>query len=215
MKISSVIFDMDGVMIDSEPQWAEAQITVLADFGITITEQDCEKLTRGKRIDELSETWIRKFQLPVSNYALSEAILAHGCSAIEHNGEALEGLYELLDFLKSNNIKLAVATSSPMVVIKAVFDRLKLWDYFPIQCTAMDEDYGKPHPAVYLRAVKRLGIEKQECIVIEDSVTGLIAAKAASLTTFLVNTNYQNEKFSIADERMASLLDIIKKLKQY
>ncbi|WP_409500732.1 hexitol phosphatase HxpB [Mannheimia glucosida] len=215
MQINSVIFDMDGVMIDSEPQWAEAQIAVLADLGINITEQDCEQLTRGKRIDELSDTWIKKFQLSVSNQALSEAILAHGCAAIEQHGKALTGLYELLDFLKSNHIKLAVATSSPPVVIKAVFDRLKLWDYFPIQCSAMDEEYGKPHPAVYLSAVKKLGIEKQECIVIEDSVTGLIAAKAANLTTFLVNTNYQNEKFSIADKRMASLLDVIEKLKQH
>ncbi|QLB18233.1 hexitol phosphatase HxpB [Mannheimia granulomatis] len=215
MKISSVIFDMDGVMIDSEPQWAEAQIEVLETLGVNITVEDCEKFTRGKRIDELSETWIKKFNLTISNAELSEAILAYGCNAIQKSGSALAGLHELLDFLQSNNIRLAVATSSPPVIIKAVFDRLKLWDYFPIQCTAMDEDYGKPHPAVYLSAVKNLGIEKQECIVIEDSVTGLIAAKAANLTTFLVNPHYQNEKFSIADERMLSLLDVITKLKQY
>ncbi|RGE48017.1 hypothetical protein MHD_05940 [Mannheimia granulomatis] len=59
MKISSVIFDMDGVMIDSEPQWSEAQIEVLETLGINITLEDCEKFTRGKRIDELSETWIK------------------------------------------------------------------------------------------------------------------------------------------------------------
>lgn len=64
-----------------------------------------------------------------------------------------------------------------------------------------------------MRAVKKLGLKKQECIVIEDSITGLIAAKAANLTTFLVNSNYENEKFSIADERMASLLDVMTKLK--
>ncbi|RGE48016.1 hypothetical protein MHD_05935 [Mannheimia granulomatis] len=157
----------------------------------------------------------KKFNLTISNAELSEAILAYGCNTIQKSGSALAGLYELLDFLQSNNVRLAVATSSPPVIIKAVFDRLKLWDYFPIQCTAMDEDYGKPHPAVYLSAVKKLGIEKQECIVIEDSVTGLIAAKAANLTTFLVNPHYQNEKFSIADERMLSLLDVITKLKQY
>ncbi|ACA30799.1 hexitol phosphatase HxpB [Histophilus somni] len=215
MQINSVIFDMDGVMIDSEPQWAKAQIAVLAEFGIAITEKECEKFTRGKRIDELSETWIKKFNLSVSNQKLSEAILENGCNAIAQTGIALKGLYELLAFLKSNHIKLAVATSSPPVVIKTIFDRLKLWDYFPIQCSAMDEEYGKPHPAVYLRAVKKLGIEKQECIVIEDSITGLIAAKAANLTTFLVNSNYENEKFSIADERMASLLDVMTKLKLY
>ncbi len=70
-------------------------------------------------------------------------------------------------------------------------------------------------PCGLFECSEKLGIEKQECIVIEDSVTGLIAAKAANLTTFLVNTDYQNEKFSIADKRMASLLDVIEKLKQH
>lgn len=81
-----------------------------------------------------------------------------------------------------------------------------------LQCSANDEQYGKPHPAVYLKALQKLGISANECIVIEDSVVELIAAKAASLRTFLVNPDYQNERFAIADARLASLFDVIKKL---
>ncbi|WGE51983.1 HAD-IA family hydrolase [Actinobacillus equuli subsp. equuli] len=214
MNITSVIFDMDGVMIDSEPQWAEAQIIELAKYGVTITEQDCEKYTRGTRVDQLADIWIQRFNLKVENTVLIEAILDRICYAITQEGVAMEGLYELLDYLKSKNLRLAVATSSPNRVIQAVFERLNITDYFEIQCTAFDEEYGKPHPAVYLRAVEKLGVLKHECLVIEDTVTGLIAAKSASLTTLLVNPNYQQDRFAIADGRFSSLLDVVEYLKQ-
>ncbi len=213
MNITSVIFDMDGVMIDSEPQWAEAQIIELAKYGITITEEDCDKYTRGTRLDQLADIWIQRFNLKVDNASLVEAILNRTCEAIENEGMAMQGLYELLAYLKAQNLRVAVATSSPNKVIQAVFKRLNIADYFEIQCTAFDEKYGKPHPAVYLRAVEKLGVPKHECIVIEDTVTGLIAAKAASLTTLLVNPNYQQDRFAIADGRFASLLDVLEYLK--
>ncbi|URJ85622.1 HAD family phosphatase [Pasteurella multocida] len=87
------------------------------------------------------------------------------------------GLYELLHFLKARHIKMAVATSSFPKIIQAVFDKLKLWGYFILQCSADDEQFGKPHPAVYLKTIQKLGISSKECLVIEDSVVGLIAAK--------------------------------------
>ncbi|WGE89524.1 HAD-IA family hydrolase [Actinobacillus arthritidis] len=214
MNITSVIFDMDGVMIDSEPQWAEAQIIELAKYGVTITEQDCEKYTRGTRVDQLADIWIQRFNLKVENTVLVEAILDRICYAIAQEGVAMEGLYELLEYLKLKKLRLAVATSSPNRVIQAVFERLNIADYFEIQCTAFDEKYGKPHPAVYLQAVEKLGVPKYECLVIEDTVTGLIVAKAASLTTLLVNPNYQQECFAIADGRFYSLLDVVEYLKQ-
>ncbi|WP_150539040.1 hexitol phosphatase HxpB [Actinobacillus vicugnae] len=212
MKVTSVIFDMDGVIIDSEPQWAEAQIHTLAQLGIQITEHDCEQLTRGKRIDELAQVWIDRFQLKLDKQVFMQDILKHGSYAISQAGTALPGLYPLLDFLTQNHFRLALATSSPPMIIKAVFDRLDLWHYFPILCSAMDEEYGKPHPAVYLQAVKKLGVSGNECVVIEDSVTGMIAAKAANLTTFVVNPQAHQAKFAIADERLSSLFDVIKRL---
>lgn len=210
MKVTGVIFDMDGVIIDSEPQWMAAQINTLARLGIQITEQDCEQLTRGKRIDELAQVWIERFQLKLDKQALIEEILLCGSQAIRQVGTALPGLYQLLDFLTENHIRLALATSSPPAMIKVVFDRLDLWHYFPIVCSAMDEEYGKPHPAVYLHAVKKLGLSVNECIVIEDSVTGMIAAKAASLRTFVVNPQCHHAQFAIADGHFLSLFDVIK-----
>lgn len=212
MKINTVIFDMDGVIIDSEPQWAKAQIDTLAECGVTISEQDCEQLTRGKRIDEIAKIWIQTFKLDMDPSIVADNILHKACSYILQEGSAMEGLYPLLEYLQSKQMRMAVATSSAPVIIQAVFDKLKLWDYFVLQCSANDEQYGKPHPAVYLSVLEKLGISSTECIVIEDSVVGLIAAKAASLCTFLVNPNYQNERFAIADARLANLFDVIKRL---
>lgn len=210
MKVTCIIFDMDGVIIDSEPQWAKAQIAALAKLGINITEQDCEKLTRGRRIDQIAKIWIKNFNLQnIDEKALAKVILENAYHAILEEGKAQQGLYELLDFLKHRQFRLALATSSSPIVIKAVFDKLNLWDYFEFQCSADDEPYGKPHPAVYLTAMQKLGVSPSECIVIEDSVTGLIAAKAATLRTFIVNPNFEQPYFSLADQRMATLFDVI------
>ncbi|XWY18792.1 HAD family hydrolase [Bisgaard Taxon 45] len=214
MKISSVIFDMDGVIIDSEPQWAKAQIDALANFGIHITIHTCEQLTRGQRIDEIANIWIEHFNLPTTTQILADTILTRAHQAILQEGKPMFGLYELLNYLKAKQIKMAVATSSPPIIIQAVFDKLKLWDYFAFQCSANDEPFGKPHPAVYLKTIEKLGIPAKESLVIEDSVVGLIAAKAASLRTFVVNTQYQNAQFAIADAQFPTLLDVLKKLEE-
>lgn len=112
------------------------------------------------------------------------------------------GLYELLRFLKAKHIKIAVATSSSPRIIQAIFDKLTLWDYFILQGRADDEQFGKSHPAIYLKTIPKLGISSKECLVIEDNVVGLIAATAVSLRTFIVKTHYQNAQFAIADTRL-------------
>lgn len=213
MTIKNIIFDMDGVLIDSEPFWAEAQISILARHGITITDDDCEKYTRGVRVDELAVIWVEMFHLNIAPTELKDEIVQTVCSRITAEGKAMNGLYELLDFLKSRHIQLALATSSNRQIIQAVFDKLNLWNYFPIQCTAADEELAKPHPAVYLSAVKKLATSVKECIIIEDSVTGLIAAKAANIRTFIVNPNHKNDRFAIADERVSTLTDVLEILK--
>ena len=214
MAVKNVIFDMDGVLIDSEPFWAEAQIETLAGYGIQISEPDCEKYTRGVRIDELAQIWIDLFNINLDYLLLKQQILDNVCEKISTQGKAMVGIYEVLAFLKQNNIQTALATSSDRRVIKAVFDRLNLWDYFPIQCTAAEEELAKPHPAVYLTAAKRLNAAPKDCIIIEDSVVGLIAAKAANIRTFIVNPKFAEERFAIADYRVETLLDVLAILKK-
>ncbi|WP_255202957.1 HAD family hydrolase [Vibrio natriegens] len=122
----------------------------------------------------------------------------------------MTGVYEALDYFAKQGLQVALATSSNHVVINAVFERLQLWDKFSVVCSAEDEEYGKPHPDVYLTAARKLQIDVAECLVIEDSLTGLNAAKRANMTTYLVSPYYQQRKFSIADGCYANLESVMR-----
>lgn len=203
--IKAVIFDMDGVIIDSEPLWQEAQIECLAQLGITITRYECEKLTMGKRIDEIAALWCEKYALSIPSIEMQNNILTTLCKKITETGEPINGVLDALRYFSGQNLSIAIATSSNHIVIKAVFDRLKLWDKFSVICSAEDEQYGKPHPDVYLSAAKKLELKPTECLVIEDSLTGLTAAKRANMITYLVNPDCHNQKFISANARFTNL----------
>nr|WP_321274383.1 hexitol phosphatase HxpB [uncultured Vibrio sp.] len=210
MNIKAVIFDMDGVLIDSEPLWQEAQMESLDSFGVCITRHDCEKMTMGKRVDEIAQIWCEAYSLTVPMKELEVMILSKLCHRISTSGEAMTGVYEALDYFAKQGLQVALATSSNHVVINAVFERLQLWDKFSVVCSAEDEEYGKPHPDVYLTAARKLHMAVAECLVIEDSFTGLTAAKTANMTTYLVSPNYEQHKFSIADGCYSDLESMMK-----
>ena len=95
MSLQAIIFDMDGVIIDSEGFWQDAQIEMLADQGVAITAAECEELTKGKRIDEIARVWCEKHFLTVEPQWLEKQIIARVCNAIRENGMAMNGLYQV------------------------------------------------------------------------------------------------------------------------
>lgn len=204
---------MDGVIIDSEPIWRNAQIQVLANQNISITAQDCIKYTMGKRIDDVALTWCELFDLSVDPKVIENEIISSVVTLIGLEGEPKEGLYELLDFLVANNFKIGLGTSSSVPIIDAVFDKLKIRQYFKVVCSADTEEYGKPHPAVYLTVAKKLESKPQDCIVLEDSVTGMIAAKSAVMKTIVIPENKNDPRFSLADVIFDSMLEVVNYLK--
>jgi mannitol-1-/sugar-/sorbitol-6-/2-deoxyglucose-6-phosphatase len=206
---TAVIFDMDGVIIDSEPFWREAQISTLAEYGATATIEDCIQHTMGKRIDVLAQTWVDLHHLDVDGKTLEAQIVNKLTTLIEQDGKALPGVFELLSTLKAKGYRIGLATSSTNALITTVLGKLDIRDFFVKVCSADDEQYGKPHPAVYLKAAHSLGVSPQDCIVIEDSATGMIAAKAASMTTFLVSHEAHLPKFALANENFETLLEVI------
>lgn len=212
MILKTFIFDMDGVIIDSEPFWRQAQIEILLKYNTTITVADCIQHTMGKRIDDVARTWCQLHSLKVNPQLLEQEIITAVAHLISEKGNAKTGLYELLDFLKENNYQIALATSSSQPIIKAVFNRLSIAHYFDIVCSADDEVYGKPHPAVYLKVAKKLGVQPSNCLVLEDSVTGLIAAKAASMKTIVIPEDKTDLRFSLADKTLTSMLEVIEYL---
>lgn len=191
---------MDGVIIDSEPLWRKAMIKAFNELGINFTEEDCIKTT-GMRIHEVIEHWQIIYPSQIKSPSLLKtSIHNYLINYINQEGKALPGFVELLDFLKKNNYKIGLATSSDNVLIEAVLSKLNVADNFDALISAEDLTYGKPHPEVYLHCANLLGVIPQQCLVIEDSINGIISALAAQMKVLGIPDYEQlnNVKFKVA-----------------
>jgi sugar-phosphatase len=206
-----VIFDMDGLLINSEPLWHVAEKEVFGARGLTLTDAMCEETT-GLRTDEVVAYWYAKQPWPggcQSFEAMAHEILVRMQELIRAHGVALQGVHDILQLLQQRQLALGLASSSPPALIDTVVDKLRIRHYFRVLCSAIDEAWGKPHPAVYLTAAKRLGLPPRDCLVFEDSINGIRAAKAAGMITVAVPAvhQYEDERFGEADFKLRSLTD--------
>lgn len=207
--IEAVIFDMDGVIVDSEPLWLQAKREAGARFGFTVTEEDGAQ-TVGLRIDEISQRWVRTKGLdPACADALTDAMIGQVIAQLRQLDEPMAGVRDTLHRLGRTSLKVGLASSSPLRLIDAVLERFGLADHFQVRVSAEHLPLGKPHPQVYLEAAAALGVLPQHCLAIEDSVNGVIAAKAAQMTALCVPEPalYRDQRFGIADFRLPSLAD--------
>lgn len=211
--LQAIIFDMDGLLIDSEPIWREAEKEIFAEVGITLTDEMCFT-TIGLRIDEVVNHWYAKFpwENPTQEM-IKEKVIDKVIELILQKGEILPGVIQTIDYFHSKNYPLAIASASSMRIIDAVTEKLKIKKYFTIIHSAEFEEYGKPHPAVFISTAKKLNVLPQNCLVFEDSLNGVIAAKAARMKVIAVPENiyYDNPRFSIADDKWKNL-GVIEKL---
>ena len=209
MTIEGLIFDMDGLLIDSEPLWLRAEQLVFATVGINLTEEMCRDTT-GVRIDEVVR--LRHAEKPWANKALAQVaaeILTEVQRLATSEGEALPGVREVLAACARSKLKIALASSSPLRMIEAVISHLGLSQYFSVLCSAADEEHGKPHPAVYLTTAARMGLAPESCLAFEDSIPGVLAARAAGMRVVAVPDRHQfnREEFAVADIKLASLAE--------
>lgn len=214
MTIKAVIYDMDGVLIDSEPFWRAAELLVFPKYNIHITEDDCRS-TAGLRIVEVVEHWKKFFSLPNLNApAVATEVVQEVVRLVLLNGVALAGVHESLALFHSLNIPLAVATSSPKLLMDAVMERLGIADRFISTISADGLEYAKPHPEIFLKAASALQVDPTDCVVIEDTVNGMVAAKAARMKVCVVPEPVaQNDpRFALADWKIKSLEEIEKVL---
>jgi HAD superfamily hydrolase (TIGR01509 family) len=210
--IEAVIFDMDGLLIDSEPIWKIAELKGFAMANVELSIAECKETT-GLRMDEVIAYWFsRKPNNGMPQAEVYEYIIDFMVKEILLRGEPMLGAVPLVKRLHEQGYPLAVATSSPHVLLNAVLERLKLNSYFSVLASAQDESYGKPNPAVFITAAKKLGVLPEKCLIFEDSINGVIAAKASRARCIAVPEKelLNDKRFSIADAVFENL-DLVSK----
>jgi mannitol-1-/sugar-/sorbitol-6-/2-deoxyglucose-6-phosphatase len=203
--IDAVIFDLDGLLIDSEPLWRRAEIEVFARAGLVLTDAQCAETT-GLRLDEVVRLRMQQHRAwhTLSEADAIEAIHARVVELLRAEGVAKEGAREAVRYVASKGVRVALASSSAMRVIDAALARLGLASSFEVVRSAEHEPYGKPHPGVYLTTAQALGVAPTACVAIEDSLNGLIAAKAARMRCVAV-PEHDDARFALADLTLRSL----------
>ena len=212
----AVIFDMDGVLIDSEPIWKIAMESVFHSVGCNLSRKDFQK-TVGLRIDEVIDYWYAVSPWPnVSIKEVENAIVSKMVDLISEKGVPLEGVINTLYYLKEKGIKIGLATSSYQVLIETVLNTLNIASFFDVAHSAEFEALGKPHPVVYLSTAAMLNVSPHKCLVIEDSLNGVISGKAAGMTVVCIpeKSHEPNPKLVLADMQFESMNDFLKMLQK-
>lgn len=206
--INAVIFDMDGVMIDSEPLWERTEKIMMAGKGLEYTPVYREKIVGLGQKDSaklLKHTFSLSSEIEdIINERLSILLDIYDKELLLNYG-----LLDLLNDLTENNIRRALASSSPYKVIKFVLDKFDINKYYETVISGDFVESGKPEPDIYLYTANRLGLKPESCVVIEDSINGIISAKKAGMKCIAVpDKRLDPAGFRPADIILDSVADI-------
>ena len=203
--LKAIIFDMDGVLVESEPLHLLSVQSLLSRYGVDYTEEENREFL-GRKDLLIADALIKRHSLDLTVEGFIEAKEELLAELISTKGEARPGVYEVLEAAKSLGIPMAVASSATTLTIKLVVKTLAIEHYFSWLCSGDEVTNGKPAPDIYLLAANRLGVDPTKCLVVEDTITGLTAAKAAGMFSISIPcaaTAYQDH--SIADLKLSSL----------
>jgi len=212
--LKAVIFDMDGVLLDSEPYHYFIEGEIYKSLGINIPEKI--------RVNFVGLGNKEMWTFIKNKYGLKQSI-----EELSHNNDRERfaymskltglspnpGILQLLEILKNNKIKIALASSSPKNVINILIDKISLTEYFDIMVSGDEFKNGKPEPDIFIQTAKLLRENAADCIVIEDSTNGIKAAKAAKMKCIAYkNKGTRGQDISMADLMIDDFtkLDIVK-----
>jgi HAD superfamily hydrolase (TIGR01509 family) len=204
LSVDAIIFDMDGLMIDSESVYWAAGRQIAARYGKTVKDETLGRMM-GRSPLESVRLFAEELGLTEPPQALLEMREGLVIETLRRGVPAMPGLYEVLAEFRPR-FKLAVATSAPRRFVDLIVDRLRLGGWFDAIQTSDDVVHGKPHPEIYQKAMARVGVTPQRCVVLEDSSNGALAGKRAGAYVIAVPSPYTREQdFSFVDFQAAGL----------
>ena len=207
--MKAFIFDMDGVIIDSEPLHNKIVRSILAENNIIVTNEEFNKFT-GMASTAVFDILIKQNNLPYTPEQLSKRQMDKLKNYIvEHHVKPIEGIIPLIQKLHDKNIPLAIASSSPLDMIEFTTKKFGINEYFTTLISGEDLPHSKPAPDIYLKTAKMLNIAPSDCVALEDSKNGSIAAKSAGMYCIgFANPNSGNQDLSAANIIVNKITDI-------
>jgi HAD superfamily hydrolase (TIGR01509 family) len=200
----AVFFDMDGLMVDSEPEWLQSEIEVTAPFGYTWLEAD-QVACLGGPLSKVGRYMFEKCAGQKSPEYFTQALIDTQVARMRGNTPTMPGAIELVRELQSHGVKTALVSASPRNIVDAVLDNLG-HDLFPFSISSDDVTKTKPDPEGYLKAASMSGSDISHCLIFEDSLTGMAAAEASG--AYLIGVPH------LVKKEESSRVRVIKSLKQ-
>ena len=203
MPLKAVLFDMDGVIVDTEPLHRKAYFKTFENLNITVSEEFYTSLT-GCSTKEATAKIKEKYQLNVSpeDITTSKRTYFKHYFDTDENFDLLPGVRELITHYYENDVKLVLASSASMNTINWVFDKFDIGKYFMGKISGAELEESKPNPEIFIKAAEIAGEPKENCMVIEDSTNGIAAAHAAGIFC----TAYKSEHSSGQNYEKANLV---------
>jgi HAD superfamily hydrolase (TIGR01509 family) len=206
--IQAILFDLDGLMVDSEPHSIASWQAVLSARGASF-DQDLIDRTFGLRVDETAQLLKETYHLPDTIAELGREKFEYQIAHLDGNVTLMPGLIELLDTIDRLSLPKAVASSSQRRYVDAVLQSLGLADRFSVIIGGDEVPHGKPAPDIFLAAARALRIDPAGCLVLEDAPAGLQAAKAGGMQCLAVpNPHTRSLDLSAADQILSSLFQV-------
>lgn len=207
--IKAVVFDMDGVLLDSEPLHDRTNIEILKSYGINADASVTDPFV-GRTSEALWTELKGIYNLSDSVEELIKRQWSMNIKALPSSEiEASKGLEDVLAYILENELSASVASSSRGDFVQAVFDHLNLWPFMEAYTSGQEIEHGKPAPDIYILAARKIGVRAEECLAVEDSTAGVRSAKAAGMITVgYRNPTSQGQDVGMADYVVDCLSDI-------
>ena len=209
--LKAIIFDMDGVIVNSEPLHRKAYFGMFEEFNLSVSNKLYESFT-GKSTSAICKELCEIFDLSISHEKLMFSKRKHFKTIFDNDPEfqMIDGALSLIKNYFYNNLTLILASSASMTNINRIFKKFDLDKFFKAKISGADLKESKPNPEIFIKAAKLSGFNKSECVVIEDSTNGITASKSAGIYCIGFNSpNSKNQNYDKADLVVSNFNEIM------